>query len=143
MIFLHYLTIGFKLCLKNWTGNRTSNIFSHCEKGSKYSICTYTLSNFKNYKIWRDITCAACVFRFMSYMKGYIMFTLHLSHSCIAPVIQRMCCVMQLGSMKCYAQHSFQCMYKLHHSFDMRYANAGMFSHFRYLIWCLVYISVK
>jgi len=41
-------------------------------EGFKIFICIYTLSSFKNYKIGSAVLPA---FRFMSYMKGYIMFT--------------------------------------------------------------------
>lgn len=144
MIFLHCLTVGFKLWLKKWTGNRTSNIFSQCGRGSKYSTCTYCqVSRYTNMK-W-CILCCLCLQVYILYERiHHVRFAPFTFMYCTCHTEDVLChAVSKLGSVKCYSQQSFQCMYKLHHSLDMRYANAGMFRHFRYLIWCLVYISVK
>jgi hypothetical protein len=146
MIFLHRLTVGFKLWLKKWTGNRTSNIFFPVWEGFKI-FCLYLHAvKFQQLQDMKwCILCCLCLQVYILYERiHHVHFAPFTFTYCTCHTEDVLChAVSKLGSMKCYSQQSFQCMYKLHHLLDMRYANAGMFRHFRYLIWYLVYISVK
>ena len=142
MIFLQYLTIGFKLWLKKWTGNRTSIFFPNVGRVQNIHLYLHTV---KFQELQDRKCCAACLQVYVLYERiHHVHLTPFTFMYCTCHAEDVLCyAVSKLGSMKCYSQHSFQCMYKLHHSLDMRDANADMFMHFRYLIWCHVYTSVK